>query len=133
MDNENRPEINYDIKLPDAELDVMMAIWSMDPPATSPKLMKRIGNQRGWKAPTLISFLLRLEERGFIESYKKGKERCYIALADRDTYLERLTCRFVENYHGGSVASLLASLYRDRMLDNDDIDALLTWLKAKYN
>ena len=71
MDNENRPEINYDIKLPDAELDVMMAIWSMDPPATSPKLMKRIGNQRGWKAPTLISFLLRLEERGFIESYKK--------------------------------------------------------------
>ena len=42
---------------------------------TTNYLMKAIGNEKGWKAPTLISFLVRLENRGFITSCKKGKER----------------------------------------------------------
>ncbi|MBP3378469.1 MAG: BlaI/MecI/CopY family transcriptional regulator [Clostridia bacterium] len=133
MDREHSREVNYDIKLPESELDVMMAIWSLEPPATSSKLMKVLGNDRGWKVPTLISFLNRLEDRGFIESFKNGKERSYIAIADKDEYLHRLSNTFVEKYHGGSIGEFLNSLYRGKMLDNNDIDALLTWLKAKYN
>lgn len=123
----------YDIKLPDAELDVMLAIWSVEAPATSPKLMKAIGRERGWKAPTLISFLNRLCDKGFIESYKTGKERCYTPLVDRDEYLQRMTSRFVEQYHSGSVANFLSSLYRGKKLNNEDIEALLAWLKEKYH
>lgn len=123
----------YDIKLPDAELDVMLAIWSVEAPATSPKLMKAIGLERGWKAPTLISFLNRLCDKGFIESYKTGKERCYTPLVDREEYLQRTTIRFVEQYHSGSVANFLSSLYRGKKLNNEDIEALLAWLKEKYH
>ncbi len=133
MDKDTNREINYDMKLPESELDVMIAIWNTEPPATSSKLMKALGNDRGWKVPTLISFLNRLEDRGFIESQKNGKERTYTAVADRDEYLHRLAASFVEKCYGGSVGDFLNSLYKDKMLDNNDIDALLTWLKAKYN
>ena len=126
-------EINYEAKLPESELDVMLAIWNAEPPVTSSKLMKALGNDRGWKAPTLISFLNRLEERGFITSSKTGKERIYTALADKDLYLHSLANSFVERCYNGSVGDFLNSLYKDKMLNNNDIDALLTWLKAKYN
>ena len=123
----------YDIKLPDAEMDVLLAIWSVEAPATSPKLMKVLGNDRGWKAPTLISFLNRLCEKGLVESYKNGKERCYTPVVDREEFLQRVTSRFVEQYHSGSVANFLSSLYRGKKLNNEDIEALLAWLKEKYN
>ena len=81
----------YDIKLPDAEMDVLLAIWSVEAPATSPKLMKALGNDRGWKAPTLISFLNRLCDKGLVKSYKNGKERCYTPVVDREEFLQRVT------------------------------------------
>lgn len=130
---DNIKEFDYNIKLPDTELDVMLAVWDMAPPVTSSKLMKAIGNDRGWKVPTLISFLNRLEEKGFITSSKNGKERCYTPLADHDEYLQRITTEFVARCHGGSVASFLSSLYRGKRLNNEDIEALLAWLKEKYH
>lgn len=133
MDNQSSTNSIYDVKLPDAELDVMLAIWSVESPATSPKLMKAIGEARGWKAPTLISFINRLIDKGFVESYKNGKERCYVPLVDREEYLQRVTERFVAQCHGGSVANFLSSLYRGKKLNNIDIEALLAWLKEKYN
>ena len=132
MENIESTEI-YNIKLPETELDVMLAVWDMAPPVTSSKLMKVIGNERGWKAPTLISFLNRLEEKGFITSSKTGKERCYTPLADREEYLQQVASQFVARYYGGSVASFLGSLYRGKKLNNNDIEALLAWLKEKYN
>ena len=62
-------------KLPEAEFDVMVALWDCKvSPVNTAYLMENVGKQKGWKAPTLISFLSRLEERGFIHSEKKGKD-----------------------------------------------------------
>jgi predicted transcriptional regulator len=61
------------MKIPDSEMEVMLAVWKAEPPINTNCLMKLIGNKKGWKAPTLISFLSRLEDRGFLMSYKNGK------------------------------------------------------------
>ena len=124
--------VDYTVKLPDAEFDVMNAIWDGAPPLTTSYLMQKIGNKKGWKAPTLISFLVRLEDRGFIASYKNGKERFYIPLADRDSYVHNVTENFISQYHGGSFVSVMNSFFKDRNLSEDDIDALLEWLKSRY-
>ena len=59
-------------KLPDAEFDVMLALWESEvSPVNTAYLMENVGKQKGWKAPTLISFLSRLEERGFIKEKEK--------------------------------------------------------------
>ena len=124
--------VDYSIRLPDAEFDVMDAVWEGTPPLTTSYLMQKIGHKKGWKAPTLISFLVRLEERGFIISFKNGKERYYVPVADREEYVHTVTESFMERYHRSSFVSVLNSLYRDRGLDEKDIDELLEWLKSRY-
>ena len=125
-------EINYTKKLPDAEYDVMAAIWDAEPPVNTAYLMEAVGREKGWKAPTLISFLVRLEDRGFIVSEKKGKERYYSPEADRSKYMQAVTTEFVDHYHGGSFVRLMDTLFCDKILSEKDIDELLAWLKTKY-
>ena len=134
-DSENKSiyaDVDYDIRLPDAEFEVMMAVWNGQAPMTTGYLMKAIGNVKGWKAPTLISFLVRLENRGFISSVKNGKERFYTPVANRERYLTRTTEQFVAKYHGGSFVNLLDALYHDKNFSDEEVDALLEWLKVKY-
>ncbi len=129
---ENAKEIDYSIRLPDAEFEVLCAMWNGTPPVNTAYLMQKIGHKKGWKAPTLISFLVRLEDRGFIASYKNGKERYYIPLADRDVYVKAVTKKFVDQYHNGSFVSVMNALFSDEPLGGDDIDELLEWLKKRY-
>lgn len=124
--------INYEKKLPDAEFDVMNAIWNATPPVNTAYLMEKVGHSKGWKAPTLISFLVRLEERGYISSTKNGKERFYMPVAERAKYMQSITEQFVEHYHNGSFVELMDTLYHQRILSEKDIDELLEWLKTKY-
>ncbi len=124
--------IDYEKKLPDAEFDVMMAVWEGTPPVNTAYLMEKVGRGRSWKAPTLISFLVRLEERGYITSEKRGKERYYTPVADRTEYLRSSTEMFVRQYHGGSFVRMMDSLYNGKKLSESDIDELLQWLKTKY-
>ena len=49
-------------RLPDAELEVMQALWALDRyPAHTSDLSARLS--KDWKAPTLLKLLSRLEER----------------------------------------------------------------------
>jgi len=128
----NKREINYEKKLPDAEFDVMKAIWECTPPVNTAYLMEKVGRDRGWKASTLISFLVRLEDRGYITSEKRGKERYYTPVAEQNRYMQSVTEQFVRQYHGGSFVHLMNTLYRDKSLSEGDIDELLELLKTKY-
>ena len=132
-DNAIYADVDYSVRLPEAEFEVMQAVWNGEAPMTTNYLMKAIGNEKGWKAPTLISFLVRLENRGFITSCKKGKERFYTPVANQEQYLSAVTDQFVKKYHNGSFVNLLDSLYHDRNFSNEEVDALLEWLKVKYH
>ncbi len=125
-------EINYSKRLPDSEYVVMAAIWAGTPPVNTAYLMDAVGRERGWKAPTLISFLVRLEERGYISSTKQGKERYYMPVAEESKYMQSVTEDFVQQYHGGSFVHLMDTLFKDKSLSESDIDDLLDWLKSKY-
>ena len=135
LKNEKKTAVapDYRKKLPDAEFEVMLAIWNAaNPPVNTAYLMDEVGKARSWKAPTLISFLVRLEDRGFITSVKKGKERYYQASSDKSEYIRVASEQFVNQYHGGSFVRMMDSLYSEKKLSEEDIDELLHWLKTKY-
>lgn len=128
---ERSEHVNYLLDLPEAETDVMLALWKGDAPFNTSRIMKLIGDSKGWKLSTLISFLSRLEDKGFIMSYKDGKERYYIPLAEKDVYVKRITDKFFAKYHDNSLVSLLTSLYSDREFTDKDIDELIVWLETR--
>ena len=110
-----------------------MAVWEAELPVTSKKLMNELGGEKKWKAATIISFLNRLEERGYLMSYKDGKERSYIPVAERELYISSATNRFCEKLHEGSFVGLLDALFYDRSFTEKDIDDLSTWLRERFD
>jgi len=109
----------------------MKVVWANEPPITTNIIMQQLGNEREWKAQTVISLMLRLVERGFIRTEKNGKERTYFPLINKEDYLKFETGDFMERFHGNSFASLVATLYNGNKIKDSDLDQLAKWLKEK--
>ena len=114
-------------RLPEAKLAVMLAVWRCAPPVTTARVMLLTEPERGWKTSTVISFLDRLKNRGFLEADKQGREYVWRPLVSRDDYIGALTQDFFARVHGGSVESLMTALFPDG-LGPADADGLLRWL-----
>ena len=120
-------------KLPEAEFDVMVALWDCKvSPVNTAYLMENVGKHKGWKAPTLISFLTRLEEKGFIHSEKKGKERQYYADAVKEEYIKCVTIDFIEKYHCGSLVKMMNVVYGEKHESTDQLDEMRKWIQEQY-
>ena len=117
-------------RLPDAELEVMLAVWRCAPPVTTARQMLLTDPDRNWKTSTVISFLERLKNRGFLSAEKQGREYVWTPAVSREEYVGSLTREFFARVHGGSVASLMSSLFPDG-LSPEDADGLLLWLEER--
>lgn len=114
---------HHDVRLPDAELEVMKALWSLERyPAHTGEIAARL--DKSWKAPTLLKLLSRLEDRGFVAGTKEGRVNGYTPLVEERDYLARESRSFLERVHGGSLSSLVASLYSEVSLTQEDLAAL---------
>lgn len=118
-------------KLPDAEFDVMKVVWTNDSPITTNIIMEQLGEEKKWKAQTVISLMLRLVERGFLRTEKKGKERIYFPMISKEDYLKFETGNFIKQYHNNSFLNLVNTMYDDNTLTDKDIDELLQWVKER--
>lgn len=118
-------------KLPDAEFEIMKAIWHNEQPVTSPALtviLSRDLPDRDWKQQTVMTMLVRLEKKDFLRSEKNGKERGYYAVVSESQYMnieaESLKSRFGANKMSGFVKAL----YSDGEISDEDINDLKNWL-----
>ena len=116
-------------RLPDAELEVMQAIWSLEPPVTTAAVQQRVSKE--WKATSVLTFLSRLCDKGFLSCEKEGRQNYYTPLVSRETYLQRESTSFVRRLCGGSVKNLVASLSDAGALTERDIDELRAFLDAQ--
>ncbi len=122
-------------KLPDAEFEVMQAIWQSDPPVTSNMLIKVLERDSGkvWKPQTVHTLLGRLSDKGFLSSEKNGKERLFFPLVGREEYLQFETQSFVKQYHGGNRLNLINALYQGETLSENDVEELMEWVDRRRN
>ena len=114
--------------LPDAELEVMQALWALDRyPAHTADIAQKLS--RDWKAPTLLKLLSRLEERGFVKGEKEGRANVYAPVVQQEDYLAAESRSFLNRLHGGSLSSLVAALAPETGLTAEDVKALEALLK----
>ncbi|RRJ64220.1 BlaI/MecI/CopY family transcriptional regulator [Paenibacillus oralis] len=118
-------------KLPDTEFEIMKVAWANEPPITTSMVMEQLGNEREWKAPTVISLMMRLVEKGFLRTEKNGKERTYFPLIAKEDYLKFETGKFMKLYHENSVLSFVNALYDGKRLSARDIEELLNWARKR--
>lgn len=118
-------------KLPDAEFEIMRAIWQCHKPVTSPILTEKLRitlPEKDWKQQTVMTMLVRLEKKSFLRSEKNGKERYYSPAITEEEYLQVEAQSLRQRFGGTRITSLVKSLYDGGELSKEEITDLRKWL-----
>ena len=121
--------MNHTIRrLPDAELEVMQALWASDTPVPRAQLEERLAQTHPMATTTLLTLLSRLSEKGFVRVDKEGRKSLYAPLVTREDYLAAQSRSFIQKLCGGSL-STFASALCDSGLSKGELEELRELLK----
>lgn len=118
-------------RLPDSELEIMKIVWNAGGKATSAHVLDRLKNKRDWKTTSVLTFLSRLSEKGFLSIERQGKTNLYTALVNEQEYLEKESKSFLEKLCGNSLKTFVASLYDSKAISDDDLIELRRFINDK--
>ncbi len=113
-------------RLPEAELDVMLAVWKLDGEAAAPRIGEAL--ERPLSAGAMHSLLKRLEEKGFLSCRKEGKVNVYTALVSEDDYRREQGGAVLDKLYGGSLKTFAAALWDGGRLSAGEVDELREFL-----
>jgi BlaI family penicillinase repressor len=95
-------------RLPDAEQEVMHALWQCEIPAERAAVAGKL--TRAMAETTLLTLLTRLAERNFIAIEKVGRRSVYTPLVSKQDYLAARSRSFIDTLCGGSLPTFAAAL-----------------------
>lgn len=114
-------------RLPDAELEVMKALWQAGAPLTRAKLEAALA-ANGWAGTTLLTLLSRLEGKGYVTREREGRGYRYKAALTRQDYLPVESRSALGRMFAGSARNLVAAMAESHDLTDADIDELAAYL-----
>ena len=97
-------------RLPDSELEVMQAVWRCTPPASKDDIRRRMGDSHPMAETTLLTFLSRLTDKGFLSVELKHRKKYYTPCVSQEDYLAAQSKRFLDQLCGGSIPTFAAAL-----------------------
>ena len=118
-------------KLPDGELELMMIIWEAEGAVSRIEIEEKMDADKSLTAGTILSYLSRLEEKGFVEREKRGKMNYYRPLVEKRLYLKETGKSILKKMFGGSLSNFATALYDGEELSNQDIEELRQFLESK--
>ncbi len=107
-----------------AELEALTTLWD-DGPATVRDVMHGL-HRRGRKVAytTVLTFLTRLENKGYVTSDKSGVAYIYKAKAPRERIVGSRVKSLMQQMFGGSAAPMALHLLRNERFSSDEIDEM---------
>lgn len=118
-------------RLPDSELEIMMIIWDYNKPVTRIDIEEKMEEGRKLSPTTILSFLSRLQEKGFLEVRKSGKTNVYLALVEKEDYMRTESRNILKRLYQNSVRNFLAALYDGESLSDEDLKELENYISEK--
>lgn len=116
-------------RLPDAELQVMQAVWALPVPAQTGSIRVKLEETRPWNLSALQTLLSRLVDRGFLSTAKEGRQRSYTPLVTEREYLAFENRPYL-NGRRGALPDLVAALYESHSLTRSDLEELRAYLDS---
>lgn len=93
-------------RLPDAELEVMQALWDCPGPAARSDIEHVLFPAHPMATTTLLTLLSRLGEKGFVSIEKDGRRSYYTARVSKDAYLAARAAPFSRSSAGAACPPL---------------------------
>jgi len=111
-------------ELGSAELGVLKTLWD-EGPATVREVMNRLHEQgRRVAYTTVLTFLTRLEQKGFVKSDRSGVAYVYKTRVSRERVSNSRLKKLVNQLYDGAPGPLVLQLVRSGRLTADELDAL---------
>ena len=118
-------------RLPDSELELMMIIWDAGRPVSRNEIEEQLPGERRLSATTILSFLSRLQEKGFVQVRKEGRNNVYEPLVRKEDYLKQESRSIWKRLYQNSVGNFVAALGQGEELTDQDLDELQNFLNQK--
>ena len=115
-------------RLPDAEQEVMQAIWACTVPVARTDIEEILLPEHPMAMTTLLTMLTRLAEKGFISIEKQGRRSLYTPLIAQEDYLAAQSKTFFEKLCGRNISTFAAALC-DSGLTREEIAELRSLLE----
>lgn len=115
-------------RLPDAEQEVMQAVWACTAPAARTDIEEILFQTHPMAMTTLLTLLTRLSEKGFLTIEKKGRRSYYAPVISKEDYLASQSRNFFEKLCGKDL-SVFANALCDSGLTKDEIAKLRALLE----
>ena len=115
-------------RLPDAEQEVMQAIWACTAPVARTDIEEILFPEHPMAMTTLLTMLTRLAEKSFISIEKQGRRSLYTPLIAQEDYLAAQSKTFFEKLCGRNISTFAAALC-DSGLTREEIAELRSLLE----
>lgn len=116
-------------KLPDSELDVMIALWHGHREMTRSEIEEFMNKKKKLAPTTILTLLSRLEKKNFVSIKKAGKAYLYSALVSQEDYQQQEGKYVLEKLYDNSLKKFVATLYRGKQINQNDIYELESFLR----
>ena len=116
-------------KLPDSELDVMIALWNGHQEMTRSEIEDFMNQKKKLAPTTILTLLSRLEKKNFVSVKKEGKANLYSALVTQEEYQQQEGKHVLEKLYDNSLKNFVATLYQGKQIEQNDIEELESCLQ----
>lgn len=109
----------------------MMIIWELNKPVTRFEIEAEMGEERKITPTTILTFLARLQEKGFLAVEKVGKNNLYSPLIDKEVYMQKESKSILTRLFQNSAKNFLAALYDGENLTKEDLKELEAYIQER--
>ena len=118
-------------QLSKAETQVMNVLWDMPSDGvTTAEVMEHYAEPKP-AVTTLLTFLRRLTEKGFVRSEKQGKLLRFTPLVSREDYTQQYMTEAKDTFFGGSPTLLISFFVSHEQWSDEQISELLDIIQQK--
>ena len=102
---------NRDDTLTKREAMVMRCIWNAEGDIPSLEIQQLLQEETGltFERTTIATYLLHLQEKGFIERYKKGQVYYYRPIKEKEQFISEEAKNTTEQWFDGSLPAFVAA------------------------
>lgn len=107
---------------------VMDTLWDNEPQVLS-EIIEAIGDRVNWNYQTYASYLNVLCEKGFAGFKKRGRNKFYFPLVEKDACIEAESQSILKKFSSESAEKLLLCMVRDTQLSQAGQERLKALIK----
>lgn len=127
----NKEEEMKDIKISDAELEILETLWAAGEALNANEIRGRLNEKKDWERTTVLTLIRRLLDKGVV-AQEKREVYYYMPMVARSDYVKGETKSFLNKFFKGNAKNLAAALIEDEDLSGEDIEELRAYFQENF-